>query len=438
MGSFPSLPGRCAPGIVKTTIISTGEEIIRGRTADTNAAFLAAQLAPAGFDVRRILAVGDDPDLLREEIASSAADSALVVITGGLGPTADDRTRRAIAEALGRVLTEDADSRRCLEERLRSFGRQMTPGHLMQAMFPEGSTVFPNPRGSARGFACQAQGTWVVAMPGVPAEMLPMFTETVLPFLLDRLTPGRHVRMEAVSIFPASESEVDERIADISAHGRNPSIGITVKDGVVSVSVRAWADDAADAERLLAADLETLTERFGDRIFGRGPATLADAVRELLERRGMTIAVAESVTGGLVGHMLTDVPGISRAFVGGVIAYADEVKVSRLGVPPGEIERHGAVSPQVAESMARGVCRLTGAHLGLSTTGIAGPTGGTVEKPVGLVYVGVCLEGETLSLRLGLRGDRWQIKDRASKHALNAARLALLRGMCALRSGTSG
>jgi len=414
---------------VRATIISTGEELVRGHSMDTNGPFVAGELMRHGFEVRRLVIIGDDPKALEEEILSAVRDSRAIVISGGLGPTADDRTRQAIAAAVGETLVEDAESRRHVEERLRSFGRSMTDRHLSQARFPSGSVVFPNPRGSARGFACRREDAWVVAMPGVPSEMLPMFSESVLPFLVEKLAPGIHVRSETVHLFPAPESAVDERIPDLTPLGRNPTVGMTVKDGVVSVSVLAQAREEREAERLLAQDVAVLKDRFGDFLFGIGNATLASALSDLLEQRGLTIGVAESVTGGLIGHMLVDVPGISRFFLGDVVAYSNEAKVRQLGVPLEQLEEHGAVSPEVAESMARGICAAVGSDLGVSTTGIAGPTGGSKEKPVGLVYVAVCLRGAVKVARLNIRGNRWQVKDRAAKHALNLARLSVLKGV---------
>ncbi len=419
---------------MRATVISTGEEIVSGRIPDTNASFLAAELGRCGFDVRRLLALGDDPAPLKEEILRCARDSSVVLVSGGLGPTADDRTRGAVAEAVGEELVEDVDSRRHVEERLRSFGRDVTEHHLAQALFPAGSTVFPNPRGTARGFACRLGDSWVVAMPGVPDEMKAMFTDSVLPFLLHEAPPIGAMAVETVNMFPASESEVDERVRDLSAADRNPLLGITVRDGVISVSLRACAPDGVEARELIDRDLRVLEQRFGALVFGRGRATLATALSEQLERTGGTIAVAESVTGGLVGDMLVSVPGISRFFLADVVAYDDDAKVNLLRVPPGEIERHGAVSPQVAECMARGVCSVTGSQLGLSTTGIAGPTGGTARKPVGLVYVGLCLHGDAAVARLDLRGDRQRVRDRAAKHALDMARLALRNGLDSLHA----
>lgn len=414
---------------MRTIIISTGEELVCGRILDTNASYLAAELTRHGFQVERLTTVGDDPAIVRSEVLKAAQEGDLILISGGLGPTADDRTRQAIAEAAGRNLVEDPDSRRHVEDRLRSFGRTVTDRHLEQARFPQGAVVFANSCGTARGFACQVGKAWVAAMPGVPVEMVAMFSGSVLPFLMERLAPAWHVRGETVHIFPASESAVDERITDLTPLGRNPSVGITVRDGIVSVSVLARAQVPREAEALLRRDVEALRERFGHLAFGCGGATLASALSDELERRGLTVSVAESVTGGLIGHMLVDVPGISRFFLADIVAYSNEAKVQQLRVSRDELLRRGAVSAEVAESMARGICAATGSSLGLSTTGVAGPTGGTREKPVGLVFVGICLEGCARVVALDLRGDRWQIKDRAAKHALNVARLALIQGV---------
>lgn len=418
----------------QVTIMSTGEELVRGRTADTNAAFAAARLDCHGFEVRRLLVVGDDPGVLQQELEGCLGDSDLVLLSGGLGPTADDRTRAAIARALCLELVEDEDTRVFVSDRISSYGHSVTGAQLSQARFPAGAVIFPNPRGTARGFACQANGAWVVAMPGVPHEMRAMLTESVLPFLMRKLMPGRRVALETVHLFPVPEPEVDERLADVMTAGRNPSVGITVRDGIITVSLRAGAEGEQEARELVRRDVEMVEDRFGDLVFGRGRTSLAGAVSDQLERAGRTIAVAESITGGLIGHMLVDIPGISRFFLADVVAYSNEAKVRQLGVPRDHIVQHGAVSSRVAEDMAVGICRATGADLGLSTTGIAGPTGGTEEKPVGLVYVGLCLDGQTAVRKLNLRGDRWRIKDRAAKYALNLTRLALKNGLKSVRA----
>lgn len=413
----------------QATIISTGQELVLGRIVDSNAAFLADGLSVHGFQVRRLVAVGDQPDALAREIERALEDGSLVIVSGGLGPTADDRTRGAIARAAGRELVEHEESRRHVEQRLAEFGREATPAQLSQALMPADCRVFPNPRGTARGFGCEVDGKWVVALPGVPDEMRRMFADHVLPFLLEELGPPGCVRVDAVHLFPISEPEVDERLSDATDPRRNPALGITVNDGIITVTVSARGDTPAQAEKLIHQDFRMLQERFGDLVLGRGVATLAEAVSEELDRAGKTLAMAESVTGGLIGHMLVDVPGISRFFLLDVVAYGNAAKVRQLGVPAKQIEEHGAVSPQVARSMAEGARSLAQADVGLSSTGIAGPAGGTAEKPVGLVYIALAVAGRTQVQRLELRGDRWRIKDRAAKHALNMLRLALKDGL---------
>jgi len=423
---------------VRVTIVSTGEELLYGRTPDANGAFLARRLGLSGFQILRLVVVGDSPRALEAELRRAAADSDLIVMSGGLGPTADDRTRGAVARAAGTELVEDPATRRAVEERLRGFGREASPEQLTQALFPAGSIIFPNPRGTAAGFACKIEEAYLVAMPGVPDEMRAMFESAVLPFALEKLAPATSVAVETVHLFPISESEADERIRDLSAEDRNPYVGITVSDGVITISVRACGQSASEAAELVRRDVQTIRERFGEVVFGSGGATLADALSAELERTGTTVGVAESLTGGLVGKMLVDVPGISRFFLGGIVAYGDQVKAAQLGVPPALLRDRGAVSPQGAESMARGACESVGAGLGISTTGIAGPDGATPEKPLGLVYVGVCLRGRTAVRRLNLRGDRARIRDRCAKHALNLARLALREGVEALADAAAG
>lgn len=407
------------------SIISTGEELISGDTVDTNSAFLAARLVEQGFVVREMLNIGDDPAQLAAELHRTVGHSVAVLVTGGLGPTADDRTRHAIAEAAGRELVLDEDSlaaiRRVLRHRL-----PLGETHTEQAKFPDGAEIFANPSGTARGFAVPVDDALVVAMPGVPGEMKGMFTQSVLPFLVEKFPPRQKVALLTVNLFGVPESQVEAKIGHLLQEGRNPQAGTTVREGVVRVNLRALAPTSEEAEGLIREDVSIINEHFGDAVFGYGELTLAGVLSELLERHNLTIAVAESCTGGLVGDMLTDIPGISRFLLADLVAYSNEVKVKELGVPADMIAQFGAVSGEVAGAMARGVCEMSGAQVGLSTTGIAGPGGATPEKPVGLVYVGLCVDGETSVEKLNLRGDRRRIKDRASKHTLDFARLALL------------
>jgi nicotinamide-nucleotide amidase len=378
--------------------------------------------------MRRLLVVGDDGRQIQNEVERATEDSEIVIVTGGLGPTADDRTREALACATGRELTEDRESLQHIRELLRKHGVELSESHRRQALFPEGAEIFDNPRGTARGFACTVGNSTLVAMPGVPMEMHAMFRQSVLPHLLDRVKEC--VAIRKVHVFGVPESEVDRRLTDVMDRGRNPSVGLTVQEGTVTVCLRARAEDDEAAARLLDADQAVVRERCGDSVYGVSEGAdrfpLARAVSDLLKESGNTIAVAESCTGGEIGSLLVDIPGISRFFLLDVVAYSNGAKMDLLDVPSEQIESVGAVSAEVAVSMARGVCEAAGADVGVSTTGIAGPTGGTEEKPVGLVHVGVCLHGRCRSHRLELKGDRWRVKDRAAKHALNFARLALL------------
>jgi len=262
-------------------IVSVGEEIVTGQTPDTNARFLAWQLMQHGFRVRRIVAVGDDPEVVKSELRSASADCELIVLTGGLGPTADDRTRGAIAEVAGTRLVLDADSAEHVRRIVQAHGRDVSEGHLRQAYFPAGSEVFPNPRGTARGFACSVGGSTLIAMPGVPAEMRAVFRGGVLPYLLAQ--HRERTVVATVNLFGLPESEVDSKLEDLMGAERNPQVGLKVEEGVVSVCLRATAASVRQARALIERDVQTVCERFGDAVFGRDETTLAQALSELLE-----------------------------------------------------------------------------------------------------------------------------------------------------------
>ncbi|MFP4027409.1 MAG: competence/damage-inducible protein A [Candidatus Brocadiia bacterium] len=414
----------------RATIVSTGEELLTGAKTDTNACFIARHIQNHGFEIRRLITIGDDEASLEEELRRAAKDSDLILLSGGLGPTSDDRTRRAVARAAERDLVVDEGSLNHIRSVLNRYDVELSEEHQSQALFPSGSKIFENDRGTARGFACPMGESMLIAMPGVPSEMKGMFEQYVMPFLLNKVQG--YILVRRIHLFGVPESEVDEEIGDMMQQKRNPSAGLTVEGGVVSISLRARAESPDEARQLLDRDETELRRRFGGDICGvdKGEQHLnvvALAVSNLLGEKQLTLSVAESCTGGEIGSLLVDIPGISQFLLADVVSYSNEAKISQLGVPPEQIERLGAVSPEVAESMARGVAHTTGADLGLSTTGIAGPTGGTAEKPVGLLFVGVSLFDEVWSHRLQLRGDRWRIKGRATRHALNFARLALLQ-----------
>ncbi len=407
------------------TIISTGEELVSGHTVDTNASFLARHLTENGLRIRRILAVGDDPEALTFELLRVAADSQVVLITGGLGPTVDDRARGAIALAARCELVHDDESLEHVRRVIEGYGHRMTDAHAVQCLFPAGADILPNPRGTACGFACWVGEAMAYAMPGVPEEMKAMFTGSVLP----RLTGESRERvvMREVHTSGLPESRVNEALVTLLEIGRNPSVGLKARGGWVTVCIRARAATAEEAERLAEGDCRAVEERLGEAAFGRGEVTLAGALAQVLEERGLHLAVAESCTGGLIGSMLTDVPGVSSVLLLDVVAYDNAAKTRVLGVPAERIEAAGAVSREVAQLMARGACEVSGAEVGLSTTGVAGPAGGTARKPVGLVYVGMCLRGWTAVRELRIPGERQRVKDRAARYALDFARLEVLK-----------
>ena len=408
------------------SVISTGEELVSGETTDTNAGYISRKLDERGYVPCRLVTIGDDTSRLWEELRCATCDSDVVIVTGGLGPTGDDRTRKAIADAVGVDLVENGEVADHVRGLTREHGREARPHDLSQAAFPDGAEVFPNPNGTAPGFACELDGCWILALPGVPSEMEAMLEDAALPFLRERFGIEAQVMTRMVNLFGVPESEVDHTVRDLTEEGRNPTVAPTARGGVIRLCVRARGDDREQAEKLVEEDLETIRDRFGNRVFGYGDATLASTVKTMLEERELTMSVAESCTGGLIGDMLTDVPGVSAVLLADVVAYSNEAKIDILDVPRHQIVDHGAVSAPVAESMAAGVCRATGADVGISTTGIAGPTGGTAEKPVGLVYVGLCVSGNVTSHKLNLWGNRRNVKDRSAKHALNEVRLGLL------------
>lgn len=411
----------------RACIISIGAELIAGQTVDTNAAWLAAQLATAGVRCTRHITVGDNLVDIVTALHSAASQADLVLATGGLGPTADDLTRQALAEASGYELTLDAPS----AEQIRAFfarrGRRMPEQNLVQANKPAGAVMIENPSGTAPGIHLTIDNTPCFALPGVPHEMRAMFQQYVLP-IVQAAAVGRIIRIRRLHCAGMGESDLGERIADLMQPGRNPEIGTAADLGSVTIRLTATADDTITADALLDdAELE-IRRRLGPVVFGRDDQTLAAVVGKLLQARGLTLATAESCTGGLIGKLLTDTPGSSAYYVGGVIAYANEVKRDLLGVSERTLAESGAVSGPVAAAMAEGARKRLGASKAVSTTGIAGPGGGTSDKPVGLVWIGVATDEGVLVRRhlFGQDASREVVRILAAQTALNRVRLVLL------------
>jgi nicotinamide-nucleotide amidase len=405
-------------------VLSIGSELMAGRIADTNAAFLSEQLQSLGFDVTRHTTVGDCRADIRSAIEEIAPRADLALVTGGLGPTRDDPTRECFAAACGMDLVEDPESTRRIQELFALRRIPMSPSNLGQAYFPRGGEVLRNSTGTAAGFAVRLQRCRFFCMPGVPSEMKVMFRESVEPQL--RSVGGRATLVRSLHTFGLSESLIGERLFDLMAEDHNPQVATQAHDGIITLRLTATDSIETAARRRLEEAEQQVRALIGNAVFGADEiATLPAAVAALLQRAGLKVALAESCTGGELSARLTDVPGISACLLESSVTYSNESKMRRLGVPAEVLQREGAVSAATAEAMARGMRATSGADLALSVTGIAGPDGGTAAKPVGLVYLALADAAGARVEETRFRGTRQQIKDRAAKSALNMLRLYL-------------
>jgi len=407
---------------VKLEVVTIGSELLLGQVVDTNAAELGRALAAAGAEVVRHVSVADRPEAIRAAVAESLERTGFVITTGGLGPTRDDMTKVEVAAIFGTPLKLDETVLRSLEERFRRLGRTMPAVNRTQAEVPEGATVLPNPRGTAPGLWVEdGAGRVVVMLPGVPSEMRGLLAEEVLPRISQR-SGGSVVRSRTVRTTGIAESALAERVGAIEEEIAPLTLAYLPSTEGVDLRVTAWGLREEDAERRLAAAIATLQDRAGDHRYGDDGTDLAAVVLERLRARRARLVVAESCTGGLLGARITAVPGASDVFIGGVVAYDNVVKSGTLDVPPELLERHGAVSEQVVSAMAHGVQRQFAVDAALAITGIAGPTGGTADKPVGTVWMAARLGSEARALKRIFPGDRGDIRARAAQGALDLLR----------------
>ena len=418
--------------IVET--VAVGTELLLGQIANTNAQELARVLAEHGALHYHQVVVGDNRGRLVAALRQALDRADMVVTIGGLGPTLDDLTKEAVAEVFGRRLVLDEPSWERIVRRLGARGRTPTPNNRRQAELPEGAVAIPNEHGTAPGVLLEAE--WVptgggapvprvvVCLPGPPQEFVPM-ARGFLADYLERWVPGPEgrivLRSRSLRVAGIGESEVEHRLRDLVTH-ENPTVATYAQPGEVEVRLTARAGAPQEAEALLAPLEAEVRRRLDPWVYGEGADTLGGAVVRAFAERGLTLAVAESCTGGLLSERLTATPGASRAFVLGVVAYANEAKERALGVPAEALARWGAVSEPVARAMAEGVRRLGGASVGVGITGVAGPDGGTPAKPVGTVFVALAAAEGTWCRALSLTGDRAAIRRRASQEALVALR----------------
>ncbi|MBT3202499.1 MAG: competence/damage-inducible protein A [Phycisphaerales bacterium] len=408
---------------MKAILITTGDELTSGRTVDTNSAWLAEKLLAMGIPTISHHTVGDDASEISDAVKRASQQADLVLVTGGLGPTPDDLTRQAIADLLGVELCLDEPSLKRIEGFFQRLGRQMVQANRIQAMIPKGASAVDNDAGTAPGIAAGLGNAAIICMPGVPAEMKAMFESGVRKLLP---IPQTSIATEVLKVYGVGESDLSERLNDILTDRDGPVVvGTTVADGLISLTITATADQQAAAKSLADQQAAEITKRLGTLVIGGGSASLASAVGELLIAAGQTVALAESCTAGLVGHAITSVGGASEYFLGGAICYANEIKHNILGVPQETLDQFGAVSPQTALAMAQGARKLFSSDWSISLTGIAGPGGGTDDKPVGLVYIGLAGPGVEQTHRRIFNYNRQQVRNRATQAALNYLRLAL-------------
>lgn len=408
-------------------ILCVGSELLLGNITNGNARWIAEQLASLGVPHQRQMVVGDNRERLMAEVRQAASRCRVLITTGGLGPTPDDLTTEAIAAAFETPLVEHPEVWAEIQARVSARGRICSPSNRRQAFLPQGAALLPNPTGTAPGMIWSpVPGFTVLTFPGVPSEMKAMWQQTAAPWLRQSGLAAGVFASRMLRFWGVSESALAEEMADLLEQA-NPTVAPYAGAGEVKLRITARAEQPAEAEAMLEPVEREIRNRTGQSCFGVDEQSLAVVVLDQLRQRGQSVAVAESCTGGGLGAALAAVPGASDVFLGGVIAYANRVKQQVLGVPEALLETHGAVSDPVAEAMAEGARRLTGADWGLAITGVAGPGGGSEQKPVGLVHIAVAGPQGCSSegLRFGTSRGRAWIQTLSAGEALNRLRLQL-------------
>jgi nicotinamide-nucleotide amidase len=416
----------------KASIISIGNELLSGQIVDTNSAYLSSRLLSIGIPVVSTYTIEDDVDSIVRTLKLASEDVDVVLVTGGLGTTDDDVTRQALAKFLGSKLQLQSEVLEKIQSEFARRGRSMSERDKIQAYMPEGAKALENKVGIAPGIAAEYKGKLIFVLPGVPAEMKEIF-ESNFEFLIRNFEfKIKHSSRQAIVVrklkcFGASESAIADLIGDVMKRGRNPLINCTAEHGVITLHIVATAKDKKKACQIAENDENSLRNTLGNLIYGTGEQTLAEVVGEELARQKKTLAVAESCTGGALAKLITDVAGASRYFTHGWVAYSNQAKIDELGVSNDLIAQYGAVSEQVAKAMAEGAKKKAETDFAIGITGIAGPSGGSEQKPVGLVYISVSADNYTEVKRFIFPGDRELIRLRAALTGLNMLRLRLLK-----------
>ena len=410
--------------IIKAEIITVGTEILLGDILNTNCRYLSRELAAMGIEMYYQITVGDNEERLLKTLEESLNRSDIVICTGGLGPTEDDITKEVCAKYFGYELELHKPSLDAMIERFKHMNRVPTKNNEKQAYFPKEAYILKNDNGTAPGCIMEKEGKMIVVLPGPPREMESMFENYVKPYL-SKLTDDV-IESEVLRIIGVGESKVENDILDIIDSQTNPTIATYAKGYECTLRITAKAKSVEEAKELIKPMSDEMKRRFGQSLYATGETSIEEVVSKMLVENNLKIAVAESCTGGMVSASLINYPGISSVFMEGCVTYSNEAKMKSLGVKKETLDVYGAVSDKCAKEMASGVAARYNTNIGIATTGIAGPDGGTDEKPVGLVYFGIYINGKVISKKYVFNGDRQGVRERATRTILNDLRLELL------------
>lgn len=410
---------------MKAELLSVGTELLLGDILNTNVKFLSKELAGLGISVYYQSVVGDNSERVINAYETGFSRSDLIIVSGGLGPTEDDITKETAAEFFGVDLYESEEVLKSIQERFKKLGSKMYANNKKQALVPMGAKILSNDKGTAPGFIIEKDGKVLILLPGPPYELEHMFVEQVRPFLQEKQNAYFYSRV--LRLFGIGESNAAMELKELIQSQTNPTIAPYAKTDEIVFRITARADNEETAKELTTPVAEEIYKKLGKYIYGEGEGiSLENVVADLLKEKKMTIAVAESCTGGILASRFVNVPGVSEYFIEGIVTYSNQSKIKRLGVKEETLNKYGAVSKETAEEMAVGICKTSGADIGMSTTGIAGPGGETPDKPVGLVYIGLCIKGKVYTKQLNLIGSRIRIRERSAAIALDMLRRSLI------------
>ncbi|URZ14325.1 competence/damage-inducible protein A [Clostridium felsineum] len=409
---------------MKVEILCVGTELLLGDILNTNAQFLSKEFSSMGFSMYHQTVVGDNVERLKKEFELALGRADIIVTTGGLGPTKDDLTKETAAEFFNKKLIFDKNSYDKIVDYFNRVGRTISENNKKQAYFPEGCTILKNDHGTAPGCIIDENGKIVILLPGPPREIVPMFKNYVAPYL-KKYQEGTIIS-KVLRVSGVGEGRAAEMLEGLIDNQTNPTIAPYAKDNEVTFRITAKAESEGRAEKLIEPIEKKVREILKDSVYGEGDTSLENVLGTMLIDKKLTIATAESCTGGLLAGKLINYPGISEVFMEGAVTYTNEAKIKRLGVKKETLDKHGAVSSETAAEMAEGIAKTAGTDIGIATTGIAGPGGGTEEKPVGLVYVGLYIKGKVMTKKLNVPGDRQRVRNTVVNNAIDWIRRSIM------------